>query len=292
MMKKLLLSVALLMSTYVVQAQESYTVNGETLILQKEAEGTLTLLWNANRSNYRYFIKKGTEIVELKNTLGMDQQYKQEYKQTLEDLTGNENTQRVKFVLYSLKDFVDAYNKSQDSSYVVKKRSNPLATSLAVIGGITNNPFVTNPDNKTNLFLRAEFEVSDQNVLPSHSLVLGAKHSFKSDAFDYSATQLSLNYRYKIINAPKFNVFANLNIVTYNNFSSNLPPIIDGDGEEIIRASSGSNFNAPLILGIGANFRVAEGQYITFTSLDMWGLNADDNGQFPVNIGLGYRFAL
>lgn len=44
-----------------------YFVNGENLILYVEVEGNFIFFWNSFDGNYCYFLKKGGEIVELKN---------------------------------------------------------------------------------------------------------------------------------------------------------------------------------------------------------------------------------
>ena len=65
-------------------AQQEYTVDGQTYSLKTEVEGSLSLLWNTIDNNYRYFSRKGSEVVELKNSK-LDGKYQEEYKEQCPD---------------------------------------------------------------------------------------------------------------------------------------------------------------------------------------------------------------
>ena len=54
-MKKLLLFACLIFTISAV-AQKEYIVNGETLQLKTEVDGTLDLLWTITNQQYRYFV--------------------------------------------------------------------------------------------------------------------------------------------------------------------------------------------------------------------------------------------
>ena len=55
-------------TTLISYSQQEYTIDGQTYILKTEVKGPINLLWNSIDNEYRYFIKKGSSITELKNT--------------------------------------------------------------------------------------------------------------------------------------------------------------------------------------------------------------------------------
>ncbi|MCB0388348.1 MAG: hypothetical protein KDD23_06600, partial [Winogradskyella sp.] len=80
-MKKLIFILCLSFSFVSLKAQETYTVNGETLELKTEVEGNLDLLWNIIDGQYRYFVRtEDGSIKELVNTKNPDtKKYQKEY---------------------------------------------------------------------------------------------------------------------------------------------------------------------------------------------------------------------
>src|SRR5690606_19092100 len=70
------------------QAQQQYTIDGQTYTLNTGVEGSLTLLWNTIDGEYRYFSKKGDAIEELKNTK-QNGDYQEEYKAILKRQTSD-----------------------------------------------------------------------------------------------------------------------------------------------------------------------------------------------------------
>ena len=88
-MKKLVFILCLLLSFMSLKAQETYTVDGETLQLKTEVDGNLDLLWNIIDGQYRYFVRtENGSIQELVNTKNPDtKKYQEQYKTTLNQLT-------------------------------------------------------------------------------------------------------------------------------------------------------------------------------------------------------------
>mgnify|MGYP000267953113 CR=1 FL=1 len=67
---KLLIPIAFSVSGF---AQQTYTLNNETLELKTEVEGNIDLLWNIFDGKYRYFVRdKDGDIQELVNTKNKD----------------------------------------------------------------------------------------------------------------------------------------------------------------------------------------------------------------------------
>ncbi|HLV69932.1 MAG TPA: hypothetical protein VKY34_04435, partial [Xanthomarina sp.] len=109
-MKKLVILLCLFLSILSLKAQESYTINGETLQLKTEVEGNLDLLWNIIDDQYRYFVRTEDGFIkELLNTKNPDtKKYQEQYKNTLNNLTKEYglNAKKVNLTLASLKDYI------------------------------------------------------------------------------------------------------------------------------------------------------------------------------------------
>ena len=215
-MKKTLILISCIFLTYIASAQKNYTINGETIELKTEIEGKLDLLWTIVDEHYRYFVKTEDEnIQELVNTKGDNNKFQEEYKQVLTSLTG-QSADKVSLTLASLKTYIDDYNIASDSSYQSQNERIKLKTRLGAFVGLTNSPFVDNPENTTVPYFGAELEFFSENKLPRHAGFFSVRHQLDNDDFPYSETQLALGYRYRFVNKPNFNIYGNLKIATYS----------------------------------------------------------------------------
>lgn len=291
-MKKLLLILCLLLGYTSLKAQETYSVNGETLQLKTEVDGNLDLLWNIIDNEYRYFIRTSDgRITELVNTRDVNDNYQQEYKTTLENATSGMSADKVNLTLPSLISYFDAYNKSQDTNFESTHSKSKAQLRLSVFGGITNSPFVENPENVKTPVFGAELEVSEGKESPRHSGFLQIRHVFdKKDEFPYSTTELSLGYRFRFINSKAFNLFADAKAATLN-FSKGR--ISKNDGELIINDNASStSFDVPFIIGIGADIRVSDRSFITLGYNQLFAVLLDNQGNFSTDVTLGYKLTL
>jgi len=273
------------------QAQQQYTVNSETYTLKTEVEGALTLLWNTIDGEYRYFSKKGNDIVELKNTK-QNGDYQEEYKETLRQQTSDAaiSTEKVNLTLPSLRAFFVEYNKKKDPNFNEKEKSIDLQFRIGAFAGVSNSVYSENPTNALQPLAGIDFEIIDAVKLRRHAMVLRFKQTFESSDYKYSASQFSLNYRFKFVKTPKFDAFVNAKFAALT-FSSREYTVIYLGGPAQVYKESGSDFNAPLTFGIGADYKVGTG-YITFSYNDIVGLNVESNDEFPVDFTLGYKFNL
>ncbi|WP_422107082.1 hypothetical protein [Winogradskyella sp.] len=287
-MKKIIL---LLFVCFVFQlnySQQTYTVNGETLELNTEIDGQLDLLWNIIDGKYRYFVRsEDGSVIELKNTKGSNNDYQEEYKSTLSNLTNGMSTDKLKLTLYSLRNYLDAYNASVDSNYNVVSSERSVQFRLGFSGGITNNPFVGNPDNKNTAMVGAELEIFEANVLPRHSGFLQARHTFDSDDFPYSTTELSIGYRYRFINKESFSIYGQVKLATLN-FSN----VTFADENDMEIDSSDTAFDIPFIFGVGSDIKVGDNSFITIIYGELFALLLDNQGNFSTDIAIGYKFNL
>lgn len=272
-------------------AQQEYTVEGKTYTLKTEVEGALTLLWNTIDGEYRYFSKKGEDIEELTNTK-VNKKYQEEFKEVLQRQTADKSvsTKKVNLTLPSLSSFFVEYNTLKDPSFADNKPSTKLNLRLGGFAGVDNSIYTYNPENAMHPIVGAELEVVDNYKLRRHSMVLRFEQTFESSDHKYSASQFSLNYRFKFIKSSKLDVFINAKFASLT-FSSMEMFQKNSEGNLETIKTTGSDYNVPLTLGIGADYKVGNG-YITFNYNDIVGLNMDSNKEFPINFSLGYKFNL
>lgn len=279
----------LLLSPILAFSQKNYTINNSDYVLYSEAEGSITLLWNTFDSEYLYFLKKGDEIVPLKNNFLNDNgvKYDEEYKQVLQEYTGL-NANKVKLTKPSLIAFFDQYNSAQDPNYI-SSQPIKITTKLGFFGGITNYIYFVNPDNTLMPQIGAELELIDQAKLKRHSIVLQLRQIIGNSNYDFNSTQFNLNYRFKFIYCQNFNAFVNTKIANLNYINQDIEVIENNELQSI--AGSGTEFEAPFALGLGAEYKIGNG-YLTFLYQDIYAFNLNSPGDFPVDFALGYKFNL
>lgn len=293
-MKKLVLILICMASSSFAFAQQTYTVNNETLELKTEVEGTLDLLWNTFDGTYRYFIKKADDsIIELKNTKGSDNKFQNDYQTTLSSLT-NTDASQVKLTTYSLKQFINNYNAQADPNYIISDSRSKLKLRLGVFGGLTNNPFVENPNNETVPFFGSELEVVSDNMSSRHAGFLSVKYGTESDAFKYSATQIALGYRFRFVNSAGFNLYGQTKFATFTFSKITVATSASAEGEPVsiqTEEVSSSAFDTPLIFGLGADIKVGNG-YLSLVYDSLFAVFIDNEGNFPMDFAVGYKFNL
>lgn len=294
-MKRLLPLLVLCLCFTHLQAQQtkSYQVDGQTYSLQTEVKGTITLLWNVIDREYRYFVEKDNQVTELRNTKTEDG-YTQEYKQQLKSLTqgANMDTSKLRLTLGSLRKFINDYNATVDPAYEDNSFLVDLEYRLGAFGGVTNNIFTTNPTNESTPQFGIDFELYDPVALPTHAIVLQFKQTLSTDEFDYQSSQFSLNYRLKFIRSKAIDVFINTKLVTLTSAKRDEPLLLEGeDGSTVTKSQEGTNLQGPLIFGLGADIRLGKG-FITLNYHDAFSFVIDDNGEFPVDVSIGYKFIL
>lgn len=293
-MKKIYLILLLFCFSFSAFSQKDYTVNGKTYQLKTEVEGNLDLLWNTIDGKYRYFVEKDNSIIELINSKSSSNDYQEEYISTLKEFTGDSeiNSKTVKLTLPSLKQFIHRYNASVDNKYSFTEDKIKLKSRLGVFGGITNNPFIENPDNKTTPLFGAELELYDDDLAKRHAAFLQLTHVLENDDLNFSTTEIALGYRFRFIYTDKFNMHANLKLVTLS-FSNSTFSYVDEDTmETVTQDKSATSFDAPVIFGFGADFKIGDNGFITFYYNELFAISLDNQGNFSTNFALGYKFNL
>ncbi len=282
----------LFLCTYSLTAQtKTYTIDGTSYDLQTEVKGSLSLLWNVFDQEFRYFVEKDGTVTPLLNTKTEDG-YQEEYKTVLTQLTNSAvSAQKVRLTLASLRRYINAYNEQVDPDFKSEEFLTNLEYRIGVLGGITNNIFTDNPTNESTGQIGIEFELYDPINLPSHALIVQYKQTFSSSDFDFSLSQFSINYRYKFIRTSAFSIFVNTKLATLT-FSNSAESIRMENGETFISdGGSNTSFQGALIFGLGADIKLGKG-WITLNYNDAYSFIIDDNGEFPVDLTIGYRFKI
>ncbi len=288
-MKKVFFLLLLICYSLSVSGQQQYTINGKPYELKTAVEGHLDLLWTIIDKHYHYFVKTDDgSISELLNTKGETNNYQEEYKAQLKVLTSSTklSTEDLKFTLQSLKQFFKTYNTSIGHSAYIEDRS-PLKPRLSLYGGLTNHPFVANPNNTTAPFFAAELEVISLNDKSRHAGFFNIEHALDNDNFKYSATQLGLGYRYRFIKNTAFNMYGNLLFASYT-FSKNTIALTNTT-DEIVKNSA---FKIPFIFGLGADLKISDRSFITLSYNELFALFIENSNNFPVDFAVGYRLNL
>lgn len=289
---KLILVLFFLVFSATSLAQETFIIDNDTLQLQREVKGPLNLFYAKEDLRLRYFVQKENRLVELLEEKGEDGISK--YKLQLEELTSDTDIQvyDVKFALYSLKHFVNQYNALILKDYRYNASTDNIMMRLGLFTGISNNSYTDNPSNVIAPVLGLEFEIHDPNLAPRHSAFLHLRQSFKQDEFDYTSTQLSLNYRFKLIRLENVDFHVDLELV--NLMYSREKVEVKNDTGEItaIKEDNGFAFNAPLSFGVGSDIKITENGYITLGYNDFLSIVLDNNGNFPLDFTIGYKYNL
>ena len=288
MMKKLVLFFFAFLIYSSIIAQQTYNINGETIELKTEVDGKLDLLWNVIDNEYRYFLRTSDNIItELVNTRDNNDRYQEEYKMVLATATSGSgmSVEKVNLTLQGLRDFLDEYNKQNDTTYVSKNVRSKAQLRLLIFGGITNSPFVSNPENIKTPVFGVEFEVMEGKESPRHSGFLQIRHVLEDEEeFPYTTTEFSLGYRFRVIRSRAFNLFGDVKAATVNISKIYLP----NTNQEL----SDTAFDIPFIFGMGADIRVSKSSFITLGYNQLFAAFLDNEGNFSTDVTIGYKLQL
>jgi len=272
-------------------AQMTHTIDGKSYELTEEITGKASLFYVVAEGKYRYFIKKNDALTELTNTKDENGKYQSEYKEILSILTADaaKDISKVNLTLASLRTYIDQYNKASDIDYKLQAERPETKARLGGFAGMSNNPFVKNPNNTMVPVFGAEVEVYDEKR-SRHSLGVIFKQSLEADDFKYSSSQFGLFYRFRVFNKESFSIYPQATLATYT-FSKSETTTTVGTTTTVSK-ESGSTLDAPIILGIGADIKLGNG-YITLSANELVALISFENrGNTPLDLRLGYKFNL
>ncbi len=289
--KRLILTTFLLCFFLKAAAQETYIIEGDTLQLQREVKGPLNLFWNKEDTSYRYFVQKKDRMVELKDSLING---KLQYREQLSKMTADSElkTDDVKFLLYSLKHFVNSYNALVQEDYEFNEATSNIKQRLGLFVGLSNNKYTENPENLIAPIVGVEYEFYDPNLAPRHSAFVQLRQSFKREEYRYSSTQLSINYRFRALYFKGWDLHVDTKLATFL-YSEDKVRVTDDNGEVVaIKDDSGFSFTAPFSFGLGSDIRITENSFISLGYNDIFALVLDGNGSFPLDFTVGLKYNL
>ncbi|GAB2760343.1 hypothetical protein GCM10010465_00580 [Actinomadura fibrosa] len=270
-----------------------FIIEGDTLELQREVKGKLSLFWTQEGHDFRFFVSKGKRMLELKNTK-IDGREQEEYKDQLKELTNDTDlkTHEVKFVLYSLKHFVNSYNTLVEENYTYNAATPNIQHRLGLFVGLSNNKYTENPENILAPVVGVEFEFFDPNLAPRHVAFLQLRQSFKQEEYRYSSTQLSINYRFKAFYFSGWDLHIDAELATFL-YSEDRVRITNDNGEvTAIKDEDGFSFTAPFSFGIGSDIRLTKNGFLSISYNDIVSIVLDGNGNFPIDFSVGYKYNL
>ena len=270
-------------------AQETYIISGDTLNLQREVKGPMSLFWVKEGLNYRYFVQKGKRMIELQNE-GSPETFREQLEEMAADVRIKAHD--VKFVLYSLKHFVNRYNAMVQEDYEYNEATDNIKERIGLFVGLSNNKFTENPQNVLAPVVGLEYEFFDPNLAPRHVAFLQLRQSFKQDEYRYSSTQFSLNYRFKALYFSGFDIHIDTELATFL-YSEDSIRITDESGEvTAIKEDNGFTFTAPFSFGVGSDIQLTENSFLSISYNDFFSLVLDGNGSFPIDFTVGYKYNL
>ena len=267
-------------------AQELQVAQVDTEKLVTEVEGTLDLLWMKDKSRYRYFVRKDDKLVELINT-DIDGPEKKEFRRQLRQLIPGVPlvTADVKFLLYSLRHFINKYNSLVVDGYVFNKKTPNISMRIGLFAGVSNNIYSDNPGNVRTPAVELEFEFYDAHLAPRHVALLNLRQDFKKDQKNNSDTQLGLNYRFKFLNPHNLSLYVDLKLAA----------VVYSDRPEVTENNHGNvgfSFTTPLSFGIGGDFKLSKRSFIGWNYNDFFSLILDANNNFPIDFMIGYKYKI
>lgn len=268
-------------------AQETFVINKDTLQLNIEVKGPLSLFWSQEDLDYRYFVQKGKRMLEL---IKEDERYKEQLAELTAD--AKVKTRDVQFLLYSLRHFANTYNSLVQEDYIRNEATDNIKQRIGLFTGLSNNVYTDNPDNSLAPVAGLEYELYDPNLAPRHSAFLQLRHNFETNDFSYSATALSISYRFKALYFKGFDLHVDARLASL--FYSEETIALTNDAGEVVAVEddSGFTFTAPFSFGIGSDIKITPNSFITLGYNDIFSLVLDSNGSFPVDFTVGYKYSL
>lgn len=273
-------------------AQEVFIIEGDTLNLKREVNGNLRLYYNQSiDSTMRFFLQKGSRMSELKEeSLDGIPQFRIQLDTFTED--SPVSTRGVPFSLSGLKDFVITYNSRVEDRGSDDEETEGIQMRIGFFTGLSNKVYVDNPDNILVPIVGLGFEIFDPKFAPRHSGLLHLRHSFEQDDFSYSATELSVNYRFRLFDFSNVSIHIDTELATLLYFQEEVA-IVDQEGQlRDIRKDDGFSLETPFSFGVGSDIKVTDNSFITLGYNDVVTIFLDSNGNFPIDFTIGYKYRL
>ena len=274
------------------QEKDLTSYAAQTLFITQESKqlvnGTYKL-WEERQNGSIVYVAAGKDNARiiLDNVPEADGSYKYKYRQQLETLTGVD-TGKLAYTGRALTQYLNQANLAADSSYVAA--DNAVRTDFTLYAGLgfTNNAYVGEEKNPNSLLgvleIQARNERWNRHAAYAQYRYSGAN---EDDNFDYRSHQLSLGYRFFILDSS-FKAFASLKVAS---ITINTQPVGLFDEEMLVgfEDNTGVNVNAPIAPGIGLGYTWDSwGVQVQWHDLVAAGL--DGNGEIGTDFTLGTTY--
>jgi len=274
---------ALLTGLGISNAQLTTTIDDSPVTLKQATKGTLELHYGWFQRQYYFYVKTGGSQL---TALSREEDQANYYKSTLSQLTnGFGNTEALTYEFKALKNYINAYNASLNPDFTPYEEPHKLSWYGMLFTGITNNPFVSNTNNTLNPMIGLEVEMSGNVPMPIHSGFFQYRYAFASSVFDYQTQEFALGYRYRFVRKNWGALFAQVKAATLNISQA----VISGEDAAILEINN-TSFDAAFIFGVGADFKIGAQSYITVLYGELMAVFLENEGNFPLDFTLGYKW--
>ncbi|GGE37614.1 hypothetical protein GCM10010832_17310 [Psychroflexus planctonicus] len=262
-------------------AQEQYTVNGEELMLYVEEEGKLTLLTERSTRDYRFFLKKEDQVVELTP---------ENYKQKIDEFTSDVdlNTRKLGFNRRELSRVILKYNYGGEDEM---GSQSDVSIRLGVWGGQSNFISYENDQDELIPFAGIELEVYSETDFKRNSILAQVRKSFPSEEFELDLTELMIGYRFKVIDSKYFHFYLEAELITFGRYDETFLEEQTSGGPTPVN-QTGTSLNTPVGLGAGMALRIFKGSYLTLGYSNLVKLGESTRSDFPIDVRAGFKFRL
>ena len=262
-------------------SQKEYQVNGESLLLYVEEEGELSLLTERSTRDYRYFLKKDDQLVELT---------KENYREKIDEYTASIdlNTRKLDFTRRDLSMIVLKYNYGGEDA--MDSKSN-VHVRLGLWGGQSNFIMFRSEDDNQIPFAGIEAELYSEEDYPRNSLLLQLRKSFPTDDFELDITEMMIGYRFKIIDTRIFHFYAEAELISFGSYDETFLELDNNDVPTEI-SESYTALNTPLGIGAGMAIRLFNETFLTLNYSNIYKFGEDMRDDFSVDLRAGVKFRL
>lgn len=269
-----------LVPTTKVNAQQEFLVNEEKLMLYNEEAGELNLYTERSEKQYRYFLGKNDELVELTEL---------NYRAIISDFTkvDEQELSKIKYDIRSLSQFVQEFNASNSGDDV---NVPPLALQLGVWSGVSNFTNFGNNSNTNASFSGIELALFSSTKYSRNVLLSQLRGTFPiDDDLGLEFVELMLGYRFLAVNSAKFNVYIDAELITFGRYKETFVAENSSDTDNAFTQTN-TSLGTPIGLGVGAAYALAKDVFITLGYANIVRLGEKTRDDFSIDFRLGLRY--
>lgn len=265
-------------------AQKEYIVQeykGEQLMLYTEEEGKLNLFTERSTRDYRFFLKKGDDLVEIT---------KDNYREKIDEFTSDVdlNTRSLNFTRKDLSRVVLKYNYGGEDSM---GSLSGVRVRLGAWGGVSNFTSFNSDEDENIGFAGLEFEFYSETDYSRNSIIAQFRRSFPNDDFDLDVSEFMLGYRFKAIDTKYFHFYLEAELITFGRYRESFTELNNDDLPVLVNQTS-TSLSTPVGLGAGMAIKLFQETYLTLGYSNLVKLGESTRSDFPVDVRFGIKFRL